>query len=205
MEKLSSYKKFTEMQKAASSIPAKDVAGTPVPNIPQKTSKVEKPQDTRYLKPKTKEQQEKGIDYKVPEEKEKEKLIDEKKVQLIGKVAKLPKGTLPSKGLTFLENIKTPKNSIWYIIVERQVDSELQMLKYNKNVGVNIERFVNDLKGYYTKKYSKNESLVKLIEAIEIKGADDYSWIKNIPLISLDGKKMVTIITEDLIKLLSNS
>ena len=42
-----------------------------------------------------------------------------------------------------------------------------------------------------------------MIESIDVDGNDKYSWIKNIPLIEVDGKKMVTRITEDLIKLLS--
>ena len=38
---------------------------------------------------------------------------------------------------------------------------------------------------------------------MEIDGNDTYSWIKNIPLVEIEGKKLISIITEDLIKLLS--
>ena len=42
-----------------------------------------------------------------------------------------------------------------------------------------------------------------MIEGIKVDGNDKYSMVKNIPLITLDGKKMITKVTEDLIKLLS--
>ena len=209
MEKLTSFKKFSELQneakkeakkentKVAPSAPVKDVAGTPSPNIPTQSTKMPKAQSTRYMKPEA--QSEKGVDYSVPEGES----IDEKKIQLIGKIAKLPKGVKASKGLNFMENIKVPKSSIWYIMVEREKDTELQMLKYNTNEGVDLSKFTNELKGYYSKKFAKNEKLVKLIESIQIDGDDKYSFIKSIPSVSVDGKKLITIITEDLIKLLS--
>jgi hypothetical protein len=129
------------------------------------------------------------------------KLTNEK-VEFIGKVAKLPKGVKASKGLNFMENVKIPKSSIWYIMVEKQ-DNELQMVKYNLTKGFNLVQFSNDLKGYYTHRFQKSPNLVKLIENIQVDGNDKWSWIKNIPLIELEGKKLITIITEDLIKLLS--
>jgi hypothetical protein len=42
-----------------------------------------------------------------------------------------------------------------------------------------------------------------MIEGLSVDGNDKYSMVKNIPLITVDGRKMITIITEDLIKLLS--
>ena len=176
------------------SIPASEVSGTPVPNIPSDNSRVQKGQDTRYLSPEA--QTEKGVDYSVEAGKEES---NEKKVQLYGKVAKLPKGVKASKGLNFMENIKMPKSSIWYIMVERQ-SSELQMLKYNLTKGVDLSKFITELKSYYVKKYPM---VSKTIEKIEIDGNDTYSCIKNIPLLEVGGKKMISIITEDLIKLLS--
>ena len=101
-----------------------------------------------------------------------------------------------------MENIKIPKSSIWYIMVEKQ-DNELQMLKYNLTKGVDLSKFINELKTYYSKKFTKNINLTKLIEKMEIDGNDTYSWIKNIPLVEIEGKKLISIITEDLIKLLS--
>jgi hypothetical protein len=77
------------------------------------------------------------------------------------------------------------------------------MVKYNYKEGVDLGKFVNELKSYYVKKYSNNENICKLVEKIEVGGNDKYSMVKNIPLVELDGKKMITRITEDLIKLLS--
>jgi hypothetical protein len=87
-------------------------------------------------------------------------------------------------------------------MVERQ-DNELQMVKYNYKEGVDLAKFVNELKTYYITKYSENDNLCSLIETIEVDGNDKYSMIKNIPLVKVDGRKMISIITEDLIKLLS--
>jgi hypothetical protein len=36
-----------------------------------------------------------------------------------------------------------------------------------------------------------------------VDGNDKYSMIRNIPLVEIDGKKLITKVTEDLIKLLS--
>lgn len=131
-----------------------------------------------------------------PDEKKNEK------IEFIGKVAKLPKGARASKAYNFLESIKISKSSIWYLVVEK-MDNELQLVKYNYKKGVDLSKFVNELKIYYISKYKNNESVVKLIEAITIDGEEKYSCVKNIPNIELDGRKMITHITEDLIKLLS--
>jgi hypothetical protein len=126
---------------------------------------------------------------------------NESKVDFTGKVAKFPKNVKASKAYNFLENVKVSKKSIWYLMVEKQ-DNELQMVKYNVKEGVDLTKFVNDLKAYYSKKYTDNK-VNKLIESICVDGNDKYSMIKNIPSITLDGKKMITKITEDLIRLLS--
>ena len=87
-------------------------------------------------------------------------------------------------------------------MIEKQ-DNELQMVKYNVKEGVDLTKFVNELKSYYTKKYSNEPKMKQLIESISVDGNDKYSMVKNIPAVSVDGKKMITKITEDLIKLLS--
>lgn len=125
----------------------------------------------------------------------------EAKVETFGKVAKFPKNTKASKAYNFLENVKVPKKSIWYILVEK--DNELQMVKYNYKEGVDLNKFVNELKSYYLKKYT-DPKVRGLIESIKVDGNDKYSMIKSIPLIKLeDGTPIISKITQDLIKLLS--
>lgn len=122
-------------------------------------------------------------------------------VKMTGKVAKFPKGVKASKAYVFMENIKIAKKDIWYLIIEKQ-DNELQMVKYNQKEGVNLAEFVNELKKFYISKYSKRPELVKIFEKITIDGEDKFSVIKNIPNLVVDGKKVITKITEDLTKLL---
>jgi hypothetical protein len=129
---------------------------------------------------------------------------NESKVDMFGKVAKFPKGTKASKAINFLENVKLSKNRIWYIMVEKQ-DDELQMVKYDMKKGVNLSMFVNELKKHYISKYQDNPEVVAQLEKIELGGdrEGNFSAIRNIPPIEVDGKKVITRITEDLIKLLS--
>ena len=124
------------------------------------------------------------------------------KVETFGKVAKFPKNVKATKAYNFLENVKVSKKSIWYIMVEKQ-ENELQMVKYNYKEGVDLSKFVNGLKTYYIDKYKSEPNIKKLVESITVDGNDKYSMVKNIPTITLDGKKLITKITEDLIKLLS--
>ena len=53
--------------------------------------------------------------------------------------------------------------------------------------------------------YDRNETekISFLIENISVDGNDKYSMVKNIPPVEVEGRKMISIITEDLIKLLS--
>jgi hypothetical protein len=193
---IKTFKKFSDMENSnigkgdSSSEPIKPVTGLPAnPNLPNTSTKVQKGMSTRSIKPLADKQ-----DY--DKEELASSVIEEpanenNQVKLYGKVAKLPKNTKASKGFNFLENVKISKNSIWYLMVERQ-SNELQMVKYNYKKGVDLSKFITDLKNYYISKYSKNENIVKLIESIEIDGNDKYSTICNIPLIEVEGKKMVT-------------
>lgn len=198
---ISSFKKFSEMAKDKNGktqeypnlteLPFDDGDLPANPNLPNKTGKVEKPMNNNYMMP---------SGQKVDPDKEEN--VNEDKIEFYGKVAKLPKGLKASKGYNFLENVKVSKSSIWYIMVEKQ-NNELQMVKYNHKKGVDLSKFVGDLKEYYKNKFSGSPKLIKMIESIDIDGNDKYSWVKNIPLIEIEGKKMITKITEDLIKLLS--
>jgi hypothetical protein len=197
---LKSFEKFSELSRKSkkateetSSLDALPQGEPPfVPNLPdEKPSKVQKGMSTKSLMPEKGELVDNPLN-----------ILEEKNVEFIGKIARLPKGTKASKAYNFLENVKVSKSSIWYLMIEKQ-DNELQMVKYNYKKGVDLSQFVKDLKSYYVGRYKNNPNMIKMIENIQIDGNDKYSWIKNIPLVEVDGKKMVSKITEDLIKLLS--
>jgi hypothetical protein len=89
-------------------------------------------------------------------------------------------------------------------MVEKQ-DNELQMIKYQQKQGVNLTKFVVDLKEYYVDKYKDNDKIIELIKKIELGGDKEgnVSAITNIPNIKVDeGKKMIHKIMEDLVRLL---
>lgn len=130
-----------------------------------------------------------------------EQITHEGKVDFTGKVAKFPKNTKASKAYNFLENVKVSKKSIWYIMVEK--DNELQMVKYNYKEGVDLNKFVNELKTYYIGKFKSNQKICESISKINVDGNDKYSMVRNIPNVKLDNKLLITKITEDLIRLLS--
>ena len=214
------FKKFSDIKKSkveevnlSSGETPETSADLPMnPNLSRKSSKIEKPAQSDNLKPFKQ-------DVDLPNDEDLKKLSDEKdevkvdtdkegnedtneKVQTIGRVAKFPKNVKASKAYNFLENVKVPKKSIWYIMVEKQ-DNELQMVKYNYREGVNLSEFVNELKTYYKEQNKNNQEVCEAISNIKVDGTDKYSSIANIPPVEVDGKKMITVITEDLIKLLS--
>lgn len=202
------FKKFSDMKKSkveeidlSSGLTPDTDADLPMnPNLSKESDKIEKPASRKNLIPQDQ-------DVELPNDDELDTLGEDEeeaneKVETFGKVARFPKNVKASKAYNFLENVKVSKKSIWYIMVEKQ-DNELQMVKYNYKEGVDLSKFVNELKTYYVKKYSKNKEICKLVENITVDGNDKYSMVKNIPLVEVDGKKMITKITEDLIKLLS--
>lgn len=203
-KKIVGFKRFSDIK--GSKIEEVELNGRPetdsdrpaIPNAPEDSKKVEKPASRKGLQPK---EQDVDLPSGEPNEFESEEK-SEKLVTTYGKVAKFPKNVKASKAYNFLENVKVSKKSIWYIMVEKQ-DSELQMVKYNNKEGVDLNKFVTDLKSYYIRKYSKDAGVCKLIESIKVDGNDKYSMVKNIPLVTIEGRKMISIITEDLIKLLS--
>jgi len=126
------------------------------------------------------------------------------KVNLIGKVAKFPKNTKAKNAFNFLENIRIPKKKLWYFIIEKEVIDndnkfeELQVIKYNNKEGINCVTFVESLKEHY----SQNEKMYEHIKNLIIDGSENFSTIRNIPNIKIDGKTLISILTEDLIRLL---
>jgi len=208
-KKVVGFKKFSELKKDSkidevdlSLVPDTDSDRPMNPNLPKDSKNIEKPISRKNLIP-----QDQNIELPESDEFEDDITLDgdkthEGKVETFGKVAKFPKNVKASKAFNFLENVKVSKKSIWYIMVEKQ-DNELQMVKYNYKEGVDLGKFVNELKGYYIKKYSSDKKVCQLIEKIKVDGNDKYSMVKDIPFIEIDGKKLITRITEDLIKLLS--
>jgi len=197
------FKKFSDMKKNPK-IEEVELNGKPdsdsdrnIPNLPADSKRIEKPASRKGIQP-----EEQDLPDGEGAEFEKEEAKSESVVTTHGKVAKFPKNVKASKAYNFLENVKVSKKSIWYIMVEKQED-ELQMVKYNNKEGVDLNKFVTELKGYYMKKYSKDAKVCALIESIKVDGNDKYSMVKNIPLVTIEGRKMISIITEDLIKLLS--
>jgi hypothetical protein len=208
-KKVVGFKKFSELKKDSkidevdlSLVPDTDSDRPMNPNLPKDSKNIEKPISRKNLIP-----QDQNIELPESDEFEDDITLDgdkthEGKVETFGKVAKFPKNVKASRAFNFLENVKVSKKSIWYIMVEKQ-DNELQMVKYNYKEGVDLGKFVNELKGYYIKKYSSDKKVCQLIEKIKVDGNDKYSMVKDIPFIEIDGKKLITRITEDLIKLLS--
>jgi len=204
-DKIIGFKKFSDMKKN-SKIEEVELNGSPesdsdrnVPNLPEDSKKIEKPASRKKLQPEDQQIDLPSGENEFDQEGEEN---NEQMVTTYGKVAKFPKNVKASKAYNFLENVKVSKKSIWYIMVEKQ-DDELQMVKYNNKEGVDLNKFVTDLKSYYMKKYSKDAKVCELIESIKVDGNDKYSMVKNIPLVTVEGRKMISIITEDLIKLLS--
>ena len=172
------------------------------PNLSKDSKKVERIASRKNLIPKDQNLEVDSDEDEFRNEIDMDEHTHEGKVETFGKVAKFPKNVKASKAYNFLENVKVSKKSIWYIMVEKQ-DNELQMVKYNYKEGVDLSKFVNGLKTYYIEKYKSEPNIKKLVESITVDGNDKYSMVKNIPTITLDGKKLITKITEDLIKLLS--
>jgi len=172
------------------------------PNLSRDSKKIEKPASRKNLIP-----QDQTVDLPSDEDEFENDIEEtgdkthEAKVETFGRVAKFPKNTKASKAYNFLENVKVSKKSIWYIMVEK--DNELQMVKYNVKEGVDLNKFVSELKTYYIDKSKGNKSICEAISKMMVDGNDKYSMIRNIPLVEIDGKKLITKVTEDLIKLLS--
>jgi len=207
-KKIVGFKKFSDIKAGSSKIeevdpsldlaPETDADRPMIPNVSSTTKKVEKRFSSEKVEP-----TEHDEDFEQDEEDDQypEGLHKNEEVKTYGRVAKFPNGVKASKAFNFLENVKISKKSIWYIMVEK--DQELQLVKYNHKEGVDLNQFVNELKSYYLTKNKFSRSICESISKISVDGNDKYSMIRNIPTIDIDGKKIITKITEDLIKLLS--
>jgi len=122
---------------------------------------------------------------------------ENKDVNFYGKIAKFPKNTKAQNAYNFLENIKVSKKQLWYILIEKD-DNGLQIIKYNNKLGFNLYDFINELKKFY----AQDEEMSPYIEQLTIDGEDKFSVIKDVPDVEIGGKKLITILANDLIKLL---
>ncbi len=212
--KIAGFKKFSDMKtpKIEEFNPALDFdadtdADLPMkPNLPGNSKKIEKPASREKLMPKKQDinlvsDEKDWYDEKDLEVKEDSKKVEER-VKTFGRVAKFPRGVKASNAFNFLESVKTSKKNIWYILVEAQ-DSELQMVKYNNTAGVDINKFINELKTFYITKNKGNKLMCEALSKIGVDGNSNLARISNIPKIKIDGKLIITKITEDLIQLLS--
>jgi len=207
-KKVVGFKKFSEI-KSKSGVQEVDLSLTPKtdsdlpmnPNLPKDSNKVERPASRKNLIPKDQNLEVNTDADDFQNDIDLEDKTHESKVDFTGKIAKFPKNTKASKAYNFLENVKVSKKSIWYIMVEK--DDELQMVKYNVKEGVDLNKFVSELKTYYVSKYKSNPKICESINKIKVDGNDKYSMIRNIPALKLDEKPLISKITEDLIKLLS--
>jgi len=85
------------------------------------------------------------------------------------KIIKFNSGVLKD----ILETIKTKYSDTDYYI--RKKDNELHIVKYNENLKLNINEFVNSL----LKFYSTNTNSKRIIEGIKVKGNQNFSIVEN--------------------------
>lgn len=128
---------------------------------------------------------------------------DTSDVQFIGKLAKFPNDVKAFNAYNFLENINVSKKKVWYMMIEKQ-SNELQTIKYNYEEGVNLKEFVDELKKYYCDMFKNDDNILNAINHMEVSGNDKFSVIKNIPSIKIDDVPLISLLTENLIKLLNN-
>ena len=202
--KIAGFKKFSDIKETKKpEIEEVELNGRPEvdsdlpanPNLPETADRksIEKPMSRKGLQP---EEQDIDLTEFISDDEKNEK------VETFGKVAKFPKNVKASKAYNFLENVKISKKSIWYLMVERD-ENELQLVKYNVKEGVDLNKFVNELKTYYLDKYKGNSKICEAMNKLSVDGNDNYSMVKGISTVEVDGKKLITKITEDLIRLLS--
>lgn len=127
-------------------------------------------------------------------------------VSMYGKIAKFPKNTKAKSAYNFLTNLKISSRKLWYFIIEKEIVSvdgknkaqELQLIKYNNKNGINCDAFIEILK----KEYHVDTELGKYINNLIIDSEENFSVIRNIPDVEIGGKKLINIISEDIIRLL---
>jgi len=127
-------------------------------------------------------------------------------IELYGKVAKMPKNLKASEAYNELQKIKIDSKKIWYFIIENTVniknDGEqeiVQVIKYNPDNRVDLKDFLNDLKSFYN---VNDKEIYEHIKKVKIVGSKDFIAISNISNTEINGKKLISIIVEDLVRIL---
>ena len=92
---------------------------------------------------------------------------------------------------TQLEILKNKYSDTDYFI--RSINNETHIVKYNENLKLDINAFVNTLLKYY----SNNTQLKKITEGIKIKGNGKFSIIENM------NQKFSNKFIDDLVKLIT--
>jgi len=134
---------------------------------------------------------------KVANPKVKEPKMENNQFNLNGKIATMPSTIKPSTSIVLLENNNISKDKLHYII-SKQTQNTLVLLKYNEKAEIKVTEFVKTLVSYYM----RNEQLINDFKQIVIEGTEHFTILKNIPNITLENKKLIDILNENIINLL---
>lgn len=127
-------------------------------------------------------------------ENNKEYTIDEmfSNIEFFNKIAIFKHTIKANDALLFLESTKINKDKLWYFMMDRNENS-VQVVKYNPNMGFDLNKFVSELVIYY----KKQPALIEHMCDIKVSGNKEFTVIENLtPVI----KNLIKI---DLVKLLS--
>lgn len=116
-------------------------------------------------------------------------------VNFLGRIAKMD-NIPPSKIIKLLESNSISRNKLHFIVTESL--NSLVIVKYNTNNDIKLNEFVNIFIGYYM----KNEKLKSLFANIDVSGSEQFSIINNIPDVMIGEKKLISVLNDDLTKLL---
>lgn len=130
--------------------------------------------------------------------------MSDKSINIYGKVAAFPEPIKPSTAYKYLEHVKINKDKLWYMLIQQQSDV-LQMIKYNVKTDIVLEQFGLDLIKFYKEEYGDRPEVLEKLNQITVSGQPEFLTFENIDSqYSFDGKKLITRLVEDLIRLLKD-